>query len=54
MGMNYNENFKIYPPDDILKLGVKKIIIATKTYYKEIYENLKYLEKDGVTFILPY
>ncbi|MCL2185401.1 MAG: aldo/keto reductase [Treponema sp.] len=52
-GLTYRDKFRIYSPDDILKLGIKKIIIATKTYYNEIYEKLKYLEKEDIIFILP-
>ncbi len=53
-GTSFNDRFTIYSPDEILTLGVKKIIVATRTYYKEIYKRWKHLEKDGVEFIFPY
>ena len=53
-GTCFYNNFRVYSPNEIIKFGIKKMIIATKAYYEEIYEKLKHLEKNGVTFIFPY
>jgi hypothetical protein len=53
-GTAFKEKFLVYSPDDILALNVKKVIIATRGYYKEIYNQWKHLERDGVEFIFPY
>jgi predicted aldo/keto reductase-like oxidoreductase len=53
-GTIYKEKFKIYSPENIITLGVKNMIIASRIYYKEIYKMWNHLEKNGIKFIFPY
>lgn len=38
----------VYRPDQILEIGIDKIIIASEAFYQEIYDSLKYLEDFNV------
>lgn len=42
------ENYIVYPPTDIEKLKIDKVIIASEAFYQEIYESIKSLEKKGI------
>lgn len=44
-GMNL-KNGKIFPPSELLKLGIKRIIISSIKYQEEIYQSIKKFEKD--------
>ncbi len=44
-GMEF-EGGKVYPPSELVRLGVKRIIIASIIYQDDIYESIKKYEKD--------
>lgn len=44
-GMEF-ENGKIYPPSELIKLGIKRIVISSIKYQEEIYQSIKKYEKD--------
>lgn len=44
-GLNY-EGGTVYPLSEVLKLGIKRIVISSIRYQEEIYQSLKKFEKD--------
>ncbi|HUN53773.1 MAG TPA: aldo/keto reductase [Smithella sp.] len=41
----------IRPPEDIITMGVKRVVICSELYYDQILSSLIYLEKYGVKFL---
>ena len=37
---------KVYPPSELLGLGIKRVVISSLKYQDEIYESIKELEKE--------
>jgi predicted aldo/keto reductase-like oxidoreductase len=42
------ESYIVYPPTDIEKLGIEKVIIASEEFCQEIHDSIKYLEKKDI------
>lgn len=40
------ENGKIYPPSELINLGIKRIVISSSKYQEEIYQSIKKYEKE--------